>query len=129
MFGSTIETLDDGSVIISDENGFQILSGVLVSQLKSNPPAENTLFGLPIVMVETEFVSSANVLTYETGEEIKPVPSQQCSHTKAAIALYGLTRRGACPTIVSRRSRRCACGKLGANGKYKATKNCCGKNV
>ena len=122
-----IETLEDGSVIISGKDGFWWLSGVLVSQLKSNPQAENTLFGLPIVMVITDPVDNANIPTYETKEELKPVQSQQCSYTKAAIALYGLTAKGACPTIVSRRSRRCACGKLGANGKYKATKNCCGK--
>lgn len=115
-----IETLEDGTVIISDKYGFQVLSGVLVSQLKSNPQAENTLFGLPIVMedqAETGTVTVQNMQEYP----------DQCPHTKAAISLYGLTANGACPTIVSRRSRRCACGKLGANGKYKATKNCCGK--
>jgi hypothetical protein len=119
-----IETLDDGSVIISDDDGFQItLSGVLVSQLRANPPAENTLFGLPIVMEDSVDQAETGVVS-----NLQEYP-QQCSHTKAAIALYGVTARGACPTIVSRRSRLCACGKLGANGKYRAAKNCCGKSA
>lgn len=53
----------------------------------------------------------------------------QCAQTRATISLLGLTKRGACPTIYSARSRRCACGKLGPNGKYRATKNCCGKSA
>ena len=110
----------DEPVLISFEDGFWWLSSEIVSQLKSKPPLENTLFGLPIVMEDQAETGTGTV------QNLQEYPDQ-CPHTKAAIALYGLTAKGACPTIVSRRSRRCACNKLGANGKYKATKNCCWK--
>lgn len=59
--------------------------------------------------------------------ELPVEKSQVCEYTTAAMIARGVTHNGACPTIYSQRSRRCPCGQLGANGKYRAWKNCCGK--
>lgn len=79
-------------------------------------------------MVVTE-QKNPELIQINADEPETVVVDERCDQTRATINMLGLTPRGACPTIYSSRSRRCACGKLGPNGKYRATKNCCGKAV
>lgn len=62
----------------------------------------------------------------EAAEDAVTYPDQ-CPETVATLLVMGTTRSGACPPIVSQRSRLCGCGKVHPNGCRKPWKTCCGK--
>ena len=101
------------------------LSDDLIDQIVESggevPP--NTLYGIPIVgnLAQNEIEALG-----EAAEDAVKYPDQ-CPETAATLLIIGRTRYGACPPILSHRSRPCECGRVHPNGLRKPWKTCCGK--